>query len=531
MKSKSFAGLRSQSRAPSRRSSPKSHREHFLHSLPAYSGPCSVSYLEFEIPVRKPRHFSHIKRNGSPALKLDTVLFSIYYLCDTAPSLSRPPWLPRPRPETCNILSVPGVLVTAYLALTSMFTKLPAYRNAPLSRRRPASATGGGDGPTSSSSNSSSTTLPNNRQFEKRVSNEQSGKPPIFPIVIFSHGLGGSRTSCSAICGELASLGFVVVALEHRDGSGARIFINKAGAAEEGGQEKEGDSTQNILYDTSPHNKRGIDTELRGAQMEMRLAEIEEAFYVLGSINAGHGEQLREQNLRKAGNVGLYLGSVTVMGHSFGGTTAAQALRLDKFGWVGQAVLLDPWGPVLKTFQKPILSVGSEAFMHWTECYERIQQICREARDVGALCWSMTIKGSTHISQTDFARAIHLTIYSALEFLKITLPPQRTKFDASKEQLLSNAADPETNALFDHRPKDHKFIAARLFIPDEFSLRIRGFIKRCNRWGNRDPNLPTDASGKPLVGPVNWGAGKDMLVHMAPEQEDMEAYMRRAGGQ
>jgi platelet-activating factor acetylhydrolase len=324
-------------------------------------------------------------------------------------------------------------------------------------------------------------------------------------------------------------------------------------------------------YDTSPRNERGVDTELRGAQMDMRLAEIEEVFYALGRISSGHGDQVRAQNLRKAGNVGssskglggiswedwagrLYLDHVTIMGHSFGGATAAQALRLERFGWIGQGILLDAWGPALpdspecNRFQKPTLSVGSEAFMHWTECHERIQQICREARNSGALCWSMTIKGSTHLSQTDFAvlypnwmslmmktmvnpkRAIHLTIYSALEFLKITLPPQQTRFDASKEQLLSSAVDSETKALFDHRPDD-KFIATRLFIPDEFSLRLRGFIKRYNRWGNRDPNLPTDASGKPLVGLVNWGAGKEMFVHLSPRREDMEAYMRRAGGQ
>ncbi|KAK0657421.1 platelet-activating factor acetylhydrolase, isoform II-domain-containing protein [Cercophora newfieldiana] len=615
---------------------PKSQREHLLHSLPPYSGPYAVGYLEIELPVRRPRHFSHIKRNGSPALKLDTVLFSIYYPADdtfssgSSSSTTRPPWLPRPRTETCKgyatFLSVPRPLVTAYIALTSMFTKLPAFRNAPLSHRRPASATGGGkesSSSSSSSSNSSSskTTLPNNPQTSKKETSE-TGEKPIFPVVIFSHGLGGSRTSCSAICGDLASFGFVVVALEHRDGSGARTFVNKAGASPDlesqhldlrrpRSSEAHDDRKPNQAprrrglvvgrrtkakkerraqtqpkpyykvdylfpkhnaYDTSPRNERGIDTELRRAQMDMRLAEIEEAFYALSLINDGHGVQVRAQNLRKSGNVGasangldgidweewagrLYLDHVTIMGHSFGGATAAQVLRLERFGWVGQGILLDAWGPVMpesspecNAFQKPILSIGSEAFMHWTECHDRIQQICREARDSGAVCWSLTIRGSTHLSQTDFAvlypnwisllmktlvnpkRAIHLTVYSALEFLKITLPTEQTRFDASREQLLSKA-DSETKALFDHRP-DEKFIATRLFIPNEFSLRVRGFLRRFDRWKrNRDQGVPTDASGKPLVGLVSWGAGKEMFVHLSPRQEDMEAYMKRAGEQ
>jgi platelet-activating factor acetylhydrolase len=49
---------------------------------------------------------------------------------------------------------------------------------------------------------------------------------PVFPLIMFSHGLGGSRTAYNGVCGEFTSYGFVVCAMEHRDGSGARTLVN-----------------------------------------------------------------------------------------------------------------------------------------------------------------------------------------------------------------------------------------------------------------------------------------------------------------
>ena len=51
-----------------------------------------------------------------------------------------------------------------------------------------------------------------------------------FPVLILSHGMAGMRTSYSQYCGELASRGYVVAAIEHRDGSGPGTIIRKHGA-------------------------------------------------------------------------------------------------------------------------------------------------------------------------------------------------------------------------------------------------------------------------------------------------------------
>lgn len=643
---------------------PKTDRERFtrLHSLPPYTGPCHVGFMEIELPAREPRSFSHIKRNGEYALKIDTVLFAVYYPCEQPqessqpaskpqgwkrlqPGLrwkkrkqlrpSRPPWLPRPRDQTCKgyakFISVPTPPVTAYIALTSMFTKLPAYRNAKL-------LVGGG--------------LKKNEEEEgkggrKEVGFEgQSKERPKFPLIFFSHGLGGSRTSCSVICGELASFGFVVVAMEHRDGSGARTYVNKEegkqqqqkrkqsssenltsqkldrrqGAPEKekerkqkhhharrhGKKEKKQNKSHYVVdylfpkenaFDTSPNNSRGVDEELRHAQIRMRLAEIQEAYHVLGLIDSGRGQEVSGRNLRRKGNVGsssralegiawsdwesrLHLDHVTMMGHSFGGATTVEALRLkEELPWFTQGILLDPWCLAIPEssssssnngssssseeerekqqaqppppLEKDVLSIGSEAFMHWKGNFDRVEQLCQEARAAGARCWMTTIRGSTHLSQTDFAilypnwmslllktivnpgRAIYLTLHSALEFLQATLPPHhlqsQTRLSSTNsssaefcwapgEDSLLEGSGAETLVSFDHRP-DTKWTGARLKIRNEFQLRLRN---RWARWRNKLPpgRVPKDASGRPLAG--LWGAGDEIFVHLSPGKADVE---------
>jgi predicted dienelactone hydrolase len=42
-----------------------------------------------------------------------------------------------------------------------------------------------------------------------------------YPVVLFSHGLAGNAETYTKRCMDLASHGYVVIAFEHEDGSGA----------------------------------------------------------------------------------------------------------------------------------------------------------------------------------------------------------------------------------------------------------------------------------------------------------------------
>ncbi|KAI1138189.1 platelet-activating factor acetylhydrolase [Hypoxylon sp. FL0543] len=548
-------------------SPPRRFKERLFHTLPDYAGPYSVGIMEIEVPVREPRTFSRIKRNHMHALRMDTVLFSIFYPCDASSYASnkkgkpsKATWLPRPRALTskgyAKFFSVPHLPVTAYIAATTMFTKLPAFRNAKLAGHH-AGAT-----PRPSSSTCSQDTLAESRGDKSR-----------FPVIFFSHGLGGSRTCYSTICGELASNGFVVVAMEHRDGSGARSYVNIPPSGRLAANLEPDDANSRRYYkvdyifprdnaqDTSPHSAQGVDTELRHAQIQMRMSEIEEAYYVLELINNGQGGLIYRNNLRKKGNVGssskglegvrwaewegrLLLRNVTAMGHSFGGATTVEIVReSQRFPYISQGILLDTWGQATpkageathQSLRKPLLAINSEAFMHWPENFKRLSDITNEAREGGAPCWMMTIKGSTHLSQTDFAilyphwmslfmktvvnprRAVYLTVNSSLEFLSRVLPCEITANKVwTEEGILQTKMLIGDELPREYRPDD-RWMASRLRIPNELQLRIAYWLRRRPKASVVD----TDINGKPLTGLVNFAPGNEVWMHLSPTQEEL----------
>jgi platelet-activating factor acetylhydrolase len=579
--------------------------------------------MDIEVPARGPRHFSEIKREHRHLLELETVLFSVFYpsgLYEQSliihflflllyisssysscyeilpPGLttssgngqgkspegekkwSRPTWLTRPRIEVAKgygeFAGLLPWLSIAWFGVTTAFTKLPAFRNSRLAEHWPAEKNARDAG---------------TYQTKNKAGKPPPGEPeqPCFPLLIFSHGLGGTRTTYSSLCGEFASYGFIVVALEHRDGSGPRTYINlpKDGKLENENVEfsdkakKKGYSRMDYVFpqhnkrDTMPGNKQGVDAELRAAQIQLRLAEIEEAYHVMTLIHDGRGEEVAASSLRLKGDgrIGgssrglkginwsawkdrFHLQQVTMIGHSFGAATTVEVLRHqdDRFRNIGQGIIYDIWGAAIQPpesepghrIRAPLLGINSEAFMYWPDNFKSVMTLCKETKEQGCLCWLMTVRGSVHVSQSDFSllyptiaslllkmtvnprRAIDLNINASLEFLKLVMPARISAMNRGTNEHLLEVSTldklPE-----EHRPNDN-WIAVRLRIPHELRIRLTpAWVRRHTRkkmQKEKRKTLPKDPLGHELEGLEELAVGEEVWMHVAPTVEELEEY-------
>lgn len=185
-------------------------------------------------------------------------------------------------------------------------------------------------------------------------------KPPKanqqWPLAIFSHGVGCSRLFYSSICGELASRGYVVCAIEHRDGTGPSSSIKL-----ENGEIKELDflNWQDLIWPEIGLNEQpDNDTRLRKDQLEMRYNEIEEVINIMKKINNGDSVI---QNAIKSPNFdwdrwgpnwnAINTNKPVMVGHSLGGSVGLLAASLHERFEFRSVVVMDP--ACQREFQAP----------------------------------------------------------------------------------------------------------------------------------------------------------------------------------
>jgi len=390
-----------------------------LPNFPAYTGPYTVGSVDVEIPVSE----------LGPALKpsasdpqINTIAFRIFYPC--APGGSKRPvrWIQSPQREIVNaygrFLGAGSAMSSAmsYFSTFLYYTSIPVRRDAPLLTPRDATTQ--------------------------------------WPVTVFSRGLGSTRNTYSHFCGSLASHGVVVMALDHRDGSGPISFVRATNNTEK----------TEIDYRRIPHQPNKETYAARDEQIRIRLWELGMVHEALQKMNSGEAVEnlaihrgAKSKYANDANNLKMFKnslavskpGSITFAGHSMGGATVVQFVKAVFYSTRGvdvsrifdesmfssslksqitpstPVILLDPWGlplnspansvlnskplPCFSSSSAPggsaVLAILSEAFFNWRGNLNEIQRALRDPLSSTTNRPSARIfypVKSAHLSQSDF---------------------------------------------------------------------------------------------------------------------------------
>ncbi|KAK0498588.1 platelet-activating factor acetylhydrolase, isoform II-domain-containing protein [Armillaria luteobubalina] len=368
-----------------------------------------VGATTFVTPARPSRTYGSAKlANGQPALVLHEVAFTAYYPADIADKSWKSKrginWLNRPLNETWRGFvnfaeSFPSWLLWPFVYFYGAFIKVPVYPNAPLLRTKQ------------------------------------------WPLVIFSHGLGGSRTAYSQICSRIATSGRVVLAVEHRDGTSPACVTRD--------WHVDGTRTPRVVRylqekDIQWEQKPPSDSlyPFRTEQLAFRKHEVYLAYSAFSSLVRKDENVLLESIDDSAIDWDSWstngdevetvqcIENITLAGHSFGGGTMFHILSAKHPEWaapipVTNMLIFDPWlDPIPLPSVEPLnedhnslegvssedtmkqkislpklLVINSEKFTLWKEHFNRLESIVRSWGASGSL---LTLVRARHESFSDF---------------------------------------------------------------------------------------------------------------------------------
>ncbi|NP_001156431.1 phospholipase A2, group VII [Acyrthosiphon pisum] len=222
-----------------------------------------------------------------------------------------------------------------------------------------------------------------------------SDKEQSYPFVIFSHGYAATRFVCSEFCNTLASHGFIVAAIEHRDKSSPLTYYYDSP------ESAEQDKPTWVKY---RHFHKTYNTDnylLKNSQLKVRHRECTKLLNTFLDLNAGGSVK---NVLKSSFDLNQFNGKINVnkiitSGFSFGGATAMYNACYDSRYHV--AIIIDGWMFPLKSepflnIQQPILFINTHTFHIAVNLRLIRQYFC--SKGIRKL---YTIKNTTHESPTD----------------------------------------------------------------------------------------------------------------------------------
>lgn len=234
------------------------------------------------------------------------------------------------------------------------------------------------------------------------MTTEEEGK---FPLVLFSHGLGGCMEMYTQLCQQIASYGYCVVAMEHQDGSGAYA---------------EDISGRPIYYkrpDDTPYSRQKV-LNFRRPFLKERVDETTKLLKCIFNDKINSNKEKYDTQLQKVlASVDTSSGKVALVGHSFGGATmvlAAQQFLKEKQEEQSSRdkiqiqptslTVLDPWAFSLEDSALnegvdgiPTLSVLSQSWLTNPET-KQVDQLLSNCPELTA---SLYAPDSVHASVAD----------------------------------------------------------------------------------------------------------------------------------
>ncbi|MFH4982350.1 hypothetical protein AB6A40_009059 [Gnathostoma spinigerum] len=235
----------------------------------------------------------------------------------------------------------------------------------------------------------------------------QSDDQMRFPLVVYSHGLSSCRLFQSAFCSSLASHGFIVAAVEHRDRSACWTYTVQKDSSTENAVEQ----PINMRFLTSEDNE----FEIRNSQLHKRVSECVKLLGILEEINMGDFCGVRSSSVGSNLILGddfdwsqfkgrIDLRQTSIIGHSFGGATALAASASSSD--ITCAVVIDGWmfpieKDIYNQIQRPALFLNAAGFQ-WATNVRSMLEIGGE-RNKNVL---LTFGDTMHASFTDFSLAI-----------------------------------------------------------------------------------------------------------------------------